>query len=99
MWKAPLKAILLLLAASSCAGRPVMPAWDGKVYEAEPSQQAIVRKQSAEVIMCNSPEFDDFMCMTRADWKKLLRKYDRSCEKWKDNKWEPGTSKEDQTKR
>lgn len=80
-----MKKLLLLIApllfmAHMCKTTP--PSVDVKIYAADSATQSIQRSQDNEIIYTNSSEFDNYMCMTYEDYKKLVETYLNNCKAW-----------------
>jgi hypothetical protein len=72
-----------LLAASSCQQAP--PKWDGKIWAADSASESIQRSQAHEAIACDDPVFDDYLCISGADFQRFYETYVLGCEKWRDD--------------
>lgn len=80
-----LKILLIsnLVTLASCK-HPTPPTWNGKLYAGDSLQGAIVRAQSNETIYCDTPLFDDYVCLSYSDYKDFIRIYVDGCAMWKD---------------
>lgn len=59
-----------------------MPEWNGKIWQGWPNYGAIVRKQEGEIIYCDEPRFEDYICVSVDDLAELQKNM-LKCEKWK----------------
>lgn len=60
--------VLSMLLINSCAQIPK----DIKIYKAAHEDAAIIREQEKEYISCVDPRFNDFYCVSKEDFQKLL---------------------------
>jgi hypothetical protein len=74
----------LLISLSGCVSGPI-PEWDGKLFAGDSSRGALVRAQSGEVISAHSPEFDEYVAMSYADFELFYKTYVLGCERWRPN--------------
>lgn len=70
----------LVVIFAGCPGKP--PKWDGKLWAADSSDQTIKRAQENQAIKCSDPAFDDYICMSYADFKLFYNTYVLGCKKW-----------------
>ena len=81
-----LKIYLISLSSILLFGCPnSMPPFDGKWYAGDSVRAGIARSQSDEFIPANSPDFDNYACMSYDDIKKLILIIN-SCQSWKKKK-------------
>lgn len=73
---------ILALASLVTSCRTSIPKWDGKIYAGDSANAGVSRKQSNEVIRCDSPAIDEMLCMTGADFKSFYETYVLGCQKW-----------------
>lgn len=73
---------ILALASLITACRTSIPRWDGKIYAGDSANAGISRKQSNEVIRCDSPAIDEMLCMSGADFKSFYETYVLGCKTW-----------------
>lgn len=73
-------ALLLLSSLLSCGHGPV-PRWDGKLWAGDSKRAGITRSQTQEHIDAVDPQFDDFVAVTYADFRKLFVII-QSCQQW-----------------
>ena len=88
--------ILFVLAAvalnASCASAAVVPAWNGRLFFGDHDREGLSRNSAKDpdFISCRDPKdkarFDDFIAMSRADFKSFLDTFIGGCEKWKGRK-------------
>ena len=60
-----------------------IPKIDLKLYQGMPDKQGIVREQSAELLKCAEPKFQDFVCLSHEDFQKVIDAYILGCKEWK----------------
>lgn len=81
-----LKHILIALSASpfliaaKCEGQ--RPDWTAKFWAGDSKTQSILRAQDNESIPTESPEFDNYVCLTYEDVLKLETEVLSNCKKW-----------------
>lgn len=75
-------AVMLLVGATSSSCRTSIPRWDGKLYAGDSANSGISRKQSNEVIRCDAPEIDAYICMSGDDFKSFYDTYILGCKQW-----------------
>lgn len=62
--------IAFIMWISGCA-HPIMPAIDVSTWAGDAQSSSIVRFQDDQEMKCTSPRFDQMVCMTYDDLKKL----------------------------
>jgi hypothetical protein len=73
--------IFSILSLSACgAGTP--PKYDGKFWAGDSKRESIRRSQESQEILCKSPDFDSYVCMTYSDLRKFYDTFVLKCEKW-----------------
>lgn len=84
----------LLLILSSCAVNAHLPAWHGKIYQADRqasvgpdgiTHPGLVRRQANEVIAADDPSFNQFMAMTWGDFRAFTETFVFSCQHWNED--------------
>jgi len=60
-----------------------IPSWDGKIYVGSSRDQAIVRKQSNEIISCADEQINQHLCMSAKDFTSFYNTYVLGCRSWK----------------
>lgn len=75
-------AVMLLAASVTASCRTVIPRWDGKIFAGDSANSGISRKQSNEVIRCDAPEIDTYICMSGDDFKSFYETYILGCKSW-----------------
>lgn len=75
--------LLLILIAMYCAGCPgaEMPNIDIQMWAGDSSRSGITRSQEEKTLSCEDPQFDEFVCLTYEDLKKMYSTMLR-CKKW-----------------
>ncbi len=73
--------VFLILSLSGCVSQP--PKWDGKIYAGDSATKSIQRAQAGEAIACDDPAFDDYLCISGADFQKFYETYVLGCAKWR----------------
>jgi hypothetical protein len=63
--------IVIVITFSGCRSTP-MPAVDVKFYSGDSKNGGITRAQEHKTIECKEPEFDEYVCLTYADVKKIM---------------------------
>lgn len=72
--------ILTLLVVPACKGK--IPKWDGHLWAGDSANGAIARAQEGVIIPCRDPAFDQFVCMTYADFESFVNTYIKGCKRW-----------------
>ena len=77
--------ILLVFTAIGCKkADPInLPTFKPRLYAGSSSDAAIVRKQSNEVISCESPEINEYVAMKYTDLSCIYETYVFNCERYK----------------
>jgi len=73
---------IIALVASVSACRTTIPRWDGKIYAGDSANAGVSRKQSEEIIRCDSPAIDEMLCMSGVDFKSFYETYVLGCKTW-----------------
>jgi hypothetical protein len=81
-----LLSLLLLASITSCSTGQI-PKWDGKIYAGDSAHDGVTRAQENEFISARSPEFDQGIWLSYADFRSFYATYVLGCAQWK-----PGTS-------
>ena len=58
------------------------PNWNAKFFAADHTTLTIVREQSDELVYCEEPKFDEYVCLTYEDLMRLETDVLSKCEKW-----------------
>lgn len=74
--------VTVLVASITAGCRASIPRWDGKLYAGDSANSGISRKQSGEIIRCDAPEVDTFICMSGDDFKSFYETYILGCRQW-----------------
>jgi hypothetical protein len=74
--------ISVLLWGCSSAQTTKTPSWNGKWYHVDPTQQALVRKQTGEIISCAAPAAGLYFCTTATDLSSFYAIYVLGCRQW-----------------
>jgi hypothetical protein len=73
--------------SSSCAG--TVPVWNGRLYFGDSAREGLSRTGvDPDFISIRDPRVNDYVAMSRADFKSWIATYIGGCEKWKGR---PGT--------
>jgi hypothetical protein len=65
---------------SSCT-QPI-PRWSGKIWAGDSATSSIQRAQDVQAIGCNEAVFDNYLCMSYADFQTFYETYVLGCKKW-----------------
>lgn len=68
------------MGVTSCS-QPI-PKWEGKIWAGDSATSSIQRKQDNEAIACANGAFDDYMCMSYADFQSFYETYILGCKEW-----------------
>jgi hypothetical protein len=71
--------ILYALALPGCKSN--MPSIDAKFWAGDSAQAGISRSQDQKTLECKSPEFDQFVCLTYDDLRKIYNTL-LKCKQW-----------------
>lgn len=63
-----------------------LPEWNGKFWAGSSEDRAVVRSQEQKLIRCDSPQFDDMVCMSYKDLSCFYQTYVMNCQQWADPK-------------
>ncbi len=70
----------LLMAVEDCSQRP---AWTAKFWAGDSQSGTVIRAQANESVSCRQVEFDNFVCLTYDDLRKLETEVLSRCQSWK----------------
>jgi hypothetical protein len=59
------------------------PKWDGKIWVGDSATASIRRAQDNESISCTAPDMDEMLCISGADFQRLIETYVLGCKKWR----------------
>ncbi len=74
---------LLILFGSGCRTVPNQPNYKPELFAGDSKLSAVVRRQSNEVVTCESPEFDNYVALTYDSMACLVTTYINNCVAYK----------------
>ena len=75
---------ILFIFALFVSCREDIPKWNGKLYVSDPDIPGVKYRVDDEVkeIDCRSDDFNDFICMSMADFQSFYETYILKCKGW-----------------
>ena len=71
---------ILTMGQSRCQN--LRPKWTAKFYAGTPDIDGISRSQDNDIIYCKDPTFNDYVCLSYDDLKKLETEVLSKCKDW-----------------